>query len=266
VTYSDDDLLRAIRASGLEGAIQYWDTTFRTRAGLNEALLQLIDASRVRAVTYGSGPDREIVRLTDIPPTPGSPGDEVPPAEPAARSVTPSSTTSPDDRHVFVVHGRDDALRSSIFAFLRALDLHPMEWTELTQQASAGAPYIGDLLDLGFAQAQAVVVLFTPDEVVRLAPRLAGSGDEDGLQARPNVLFEAGLAMGRRPDRTVLVTVGDVREFSDIAGRHAVRLDDTSEQRVALRQDLAQRLQAAGCRVSLRGTDWHSAGRFVVDP
>ncbi|MDO9443557.1 MAG: DNA-binding protein, partial [Beijerinckiaceae bacterium] len=32
------------------------------------------------------------------------------------------------DNTVFVVHGRDGALRQSMFDFLRALNLHPLEW------------------------------------------------------------------------------------------------------------------------------------------
>lgn len=70
--------------------------------------------------------------------------------------------------------------------------------------------------------------------------------------------------MGRYPTRTVLVVVGPVRPFSDVAGRHTVRLDDDSDRAVALRQDLAQRLESAGCPTSLRGTDWHRSGNFRV--
>jgi hypothetical protein len=37
------------------------------------------------------------------------------------------------------------------------------------------------------------------------------------------VLFEAGLAMGRHPRKTVLVQVGKSKPFSDVDGRHMVR-------------------------------------------
>ena len=66
------------------------------------------------------------------------------------------------------------------------------------------------------------------------------------------------MAMGRDEDRTVLVEIGRIRPFSDIAGRHTVRLDNTSQQR----QQLANRLEVAGCPVNLNGTDWHSTGDF----
>ncbi len=77
-------------------------------------------------------------------------------------------------------------------------------------------------------------------------------------QARPNVLFEAGMAFASHPDKTVLVQIGTVRPFSDIAGRHVIRMDDSG----AKRQNLALRLKTAGCSVDLEGTDWHTAGNF----
>jgi hypothetical protein len=106
-----------------------------------------------------------------------------------------------------------------------------------------------------------VVVLFTPDDEARLRDALCGDHEpayETQLtpQARPNVLFEAGMALARHPDRTVLVQLGELRPFSDIARRHAIRLDNST----AKRQDLAQRLQSAGCPINLSGTDWQKAG------
>ncbi len=123
----------------------------------------------------------------------------------------------------------------------------------------SGSPYIGDVLDAAFRRAQAVVVLQTPDDIAHLHESLTYPGDPETqpqMQPRPNVLYEAGMAMGRNPERTVMVELGQVKVFSDIHGRHAVRLDNS----VAKRQDLAMRLRNAGCAVNLDGTSWHSAG------
>ena len=66
------------------------------------------------------------------------------------------------------------------------------------------------------------------------------------------------MAMGRNEDRTILVELGTLRPFSDVAGRHVIRLDNTTQRR----QELARRLQTAGCPVNLDGTDWHTTGDF----
>lgn len=111
--------------------------------------------------------------------------------------------------------------------------------------------------------AQAIVVLFTGDDQARLKDELLSINDPDyeselTPQSRPNVIFEAGLALGKYPDRTILVQVGNLRSFSDLAGRHYIRLRNTSKSR----QEFAQRLRLAGCEVDLSGTDWHDAGAF----
>lgn len=167
-------------------------------------------------------------------------------------------------RRVMVVHGRDARLRDSMFEFLRSLDLDPLEWSELVRLTGAASPYVGDVLDAGFATAQAVVVLLTPDDEARLLDRHLTDHDpphERDLtgQARPNVLFEAGMAFGRFPTRTVMVEIGTLRPFSDVAGRHTVRLDDSTQRR----QELAMRLRDAGCSPKIEDrTSWHTAGDF----
>ena len=149
------------------------------------------------------------------------------------------------------------------FDFLRAIGLHPLEWSEAVRATGKTSPYIGEILDAAFSLAHAVVILLTPDDEARLRESFWAENEpphETQLtgQARPNVLFEAGMAMGRSQDRTVLVELGDLRPFSDVAGRHAIRLANNSQRR----QELAQRLEAAGCPVNLQGTDWHTAGDF----
>lgn len=169
---------------------------------------------------------------------------------------------APDPSKVFVVHGRNEVARRSMFDFLRAIGLRPIEWDEAIAATGSASPFIGQVLDTAFSMAQAIVVLMTPDEVAHLLPTHAfGANDPDALpgpQARPNVLFEAGMAIGRNPDRTLLVELGPLRPFSDIAGRHVVRLTNDFAKRNAL----AQRLKSAGCDVNLSGPDWATTGDF----
>ena len=173
-------------------------------------------------------------------------------------------TSSRDPRAVFVVHGRNETARNQMFAFLRSIGLKPIEWSQAVQMTGKAAPYIGEVLDVAFAAAQAVVVLLTPDDIAYLRPEYGvPEGDPESNptgQARPNVLFEAGIATGRDSDRTILVQLGEVRPFSDIAGKHLIRLDDSSTKR----KELAQRLQTAGCPVDLSGDDWLQKAAFDI--
>lgn len=175
----------------------------------------------------------------------------------------PVTGSAQNARNVFVVHGRNIDARNSLFRFLRSIGLRPIEWSQAIQLTGKASPFIGEILDVAFSQAQAVVVLMTPDDVAQLQEQFRSPHDppyEANLtgQARPNVLFEAGMAMGRNPDRTVIVELGTLRPFSDIAGRHTVKLSNDS----TTRQELAQRLETAGCEVDLSGRDWHTEGDF----
>jgi len=71
--------------------------------------------------------------------------------------------------------------------------------------------------------------------------------------------------MGKYPERTVLVSLGSYRKFSDIDGRHILHLSDKPESRMAL----ADRLKKAGCAVVTENrAGWLSAGNFddAIEP
>jgi predicted nucleotide-binding protein len=167
-------------------------------------------------------------------------------------------------RKVWVVYGRNEAARLAMFQFLRAIGLEPLEWHEATALAQAGAPYVGEVLDRAFAEVQGVVVLLTGDDLAYLRGEFVNTDDgphetTPTPQARPNVLFEAGMAFGRHPESTILVTLGYTRPFSDVAGRHTVKVSNA----IAHRQVLAARLRTIGCAVVTEArTDWHQAGDF----
>ncbi len=166
---------------------------------------------------------------------------------------------------VFVVHGRNDKIRKAIFAFLRAAGVQPIEWSKALQMTGKASPYIGEVLQTAFSKAQAVVVILTPDDEARLKREYQSRSDpphEKALmgQARPNVLFEAGMAFGTHPQQTVLVEVGTLRPFSDTYGRHVVHLNND----VKKRQELMIKLQNAGCEVDFVGTDWQNDGDFTL--
>jgi predicted nucleotide-binding protein len=56
-----------------------------------------------------------------------------------------------------------------------------------------------------------IVVLQTPDDVAKLHESLTYPGDAETqaqMQPRANVLFEAGMALGRDEARTIIVELG----------------------------------------------------------
>jgi predicted nucleotide-binding protein len=168
-----------------------------------------------------------------------------------------------NSRNVFVIHGRNRPARDAMFDFLRAVGLNPLEWGQAVKMTGKGSPYIGEVLDAAFSNAQAVVVVLTGDDLARLREDFIESSDPDyeknlTPQARPNVLFEAGMAFGRHSDRTIMVQIGHLRPFSDVAGKHAIQFIGTAEQRTELRE----RLKTAGCAVTEGGTDWLKTGNF----
>jgi predicted nucleotide-binding protein len=195
--------------------------------------------------------------------TPPPPAVAAPKAPPHKGGMAPKAKKTKGNS-VFVVHGRDAALRRSMFDFLRSLGLNPMEWEQAVDQAKGNNPDVGNIIETAMARVQAVVVMFSPDEMAHLKQQFWGVDDKHGDgkpagQARPNVIFEAGLALGAHPEKTVIVQVGKVRPFSDIAGKHLVRLSDA----FGTRNDLANRLAKIGCEVNRVGSDWMTAGTFV---
>jgi predicted nucleotide-binding protein len=182
----------------------------------------------------------------------------------ALTPTSPGEKTVTDPRRVFVVHGRNEPARKAMFDFLRALELLPIEWEQAVNDTGVGAPQLSAILDKAFSNAQAVLVLLTGDDCAYLRSELRNDDDEayesqPTFQARPNVLFEAGMAMGRHPERTILVQIGDrLRPFSDIGGRHILRFNGQPKAKNTLRG----RLKTAGCPVSEAGNDWLNSGDF----
>ena len=209
------------------------------------------------------------LRHAHHPNPPASAQAHAPEALPALprRATVPKKKQSPKkpQNTVWVIHGRDYPLRDSMFAFLRALGLNPIEWNQAVGLSKKGAPHVSTILDAAFKNAVASVVLLSPDDEAQLRRHLWKKHNEDlwekklTPQARPNVLFEAGMAFAYNERGTVLVQVGSIRPFSDVGGRHIVNLSNSFSSR----QQLAIKLQNAGCTVDMTRSDWTDVGNFV---
>ena len=232
----------------------------------------MIDLSRVREVSSLAAEELSQVQHGDQ----GRSGEPTGNTVGSAGQVTPSgqpgnAKTQPDPldvtRRVFVIYGRDSPLTSRFFDLLWSVDLRPLEWETLVKATSSTAPYLGQVVARAPHLAQATLVLLTPDDIVELHSDLYQDNDfpqerARSGQARPNVLFELGLALMAYPERTVVVEVGQMRPIADLAGVNVIRFDGSA---IAIRK-LMSRLEQAGCLLDDSGTAWLDPGRFADIP
>ena len=160
----------------------------------------------------------------------------------------------PDPRRVMVVHGRNQRARDVMFGILSVLGLRPINWDDAIAETGEGTPHNLTAVRAAMAGAQATVVLFTPDEFVRLHPALGDGEEEDATarQPRPNVLFEAGMAFATKPRHTIIVEVGRSRPVTDLHGLNVVRMNGDARGRASLRK----RLMELGCEVDEGSTEY----------
>ena len=177
-------------------------------------------------------------------------------------ATPPPESHGRDRRKVFVVHGRDDANTIALLEFLRALGLNPKVYEDVVRRMPKGSPHVEEVLDECFRTGKVVIILMTPDETAELQSYCHRPRDPEhetkGLpQPRPNVVLEAGVALARNRDQTILVHIGGIRRISDLDGHDVTYFNDE----VSFRERLAQKLHALGCDVE-RNEGWDRAGVF----
>ncbi|MBL8934995.1 MAG: nucleotide-binding protein [Archangium sp.] len=169
-------------------------------------------------------------------------------------------TNSRDSKTVFIIYGRNTQASTEVEKFLLAVGLRPLTFQEARRKAGT-QPSVFEIVKFGVSTAQAVIALFTPDEWSALDPTFIYPHDRDSerarWQARPNVPFEAGLAMGLNQGGTILVTLGAVELPSDISGLHQFRLSNEPSHRHEFRRLLKQ----LGCPVDEDGTHFLDAAK-----
>lgn len=194
-----------------------------------------------------------------------SPAAVAPPPRAVARQGKAKGLPRTRENTVFVVHGRDSKLRDSMYQFLGALGLRVREWGHAIRAARGGGnPYVNDAVTRIMEEAQAIIVMLSPDDEVKLKSQFVGAKEhstEGKLrgQARPNVIFETGISIGAHHRKTLIVQVGDVKPFTDIGGMHILRLTGNDDSR----NEFANRLRKLGCKVDTVGDHWLRAGDFT---
>jgi predicted nucleotide-binding protein len=244
----EGDVLRTI---AVEGARFWSGIRFITKLSENQLNNALSNLYADRIITKNSDGSYWILRT------------EIVRAYREASNKNISESEENEFKRVFIVHGRNSKARTALDTFLRSIGLEPLYFSEASYKTGKGAPYIGEVLETAFSMAKVIIVLMTPDDKAYLQEAYQEPDDpiheiELTPQARPNVLFEAGMALGQFPDNTILIQLGRLRPFSDIDGRHKILLDNSESKR----RVLYKRLESLECSVSLQNDNWKTAGDF----
>lgn len=108
------------------------------------------------------------------------------------------------DDLVFIIHGRNTEVLRELRTWLSSLGLFAKGFDEHRSELG-GSPTIMQVIRKGLGESRAIIALITPDELAFLRPELHrehdSSSDRQRWQARPNVLFEADMAL-RSPERS----------------------------------------------------------------
>jgi len=149
-------------------------------------------------------------------------------------AMTTRSTTK-----VFIVHGHDDLLKTSVARLVEKLNL---ESVILHEQRNKGKTIIEKFevnADVGFA-----IVLLTPDDM----GYKASTPDRTEYRARQNVVLELGYFFGKLGrERVCALVKGDIEKPSDIDGIVYVVVDSHD----AWKTEIAKEMKAAGMSVDL---------------
>lgn len=164
------------------------------------------------------------------------------------------------EKTVFVVHGRNLNIKRNVFAFLRSLDIYPLEWEGAVKMTNKGAPSTLEVIKAGMKNSKGIIVIFTGDDEAKLKEEFWEEGENFDYEPQPrqNVLVEAGMAMALYPNSTIIVRIGKQRSISDLAGINYIDLTDQPEKR----QAFISRLKTIGLNVDDIGSDWLYSGKF----
>ena len=159
-------------------------------------------------------------------------------------------------KKIFIIQGRNSPANKKMRTFIHDISLEPMDFSEARGYTGKPSPSVPEIIDAAFSNAQALIVFMTPDDIGFLDEKYRSSTDPDEEteprhRCRQNVVFEAGMAMGRDPNRVVFVDLGNVKKWSDLI-THYVRISEEGKWKA----DLINRLKDAGCKINIKGDSY----------
>ncbi len=141
--------------------------------------------------------------------------------------------------HILIIHGRDEAAKETVSAFIEKLGLRA---SILHEQPNGGRSIIekfGELSDIDFA-----IILFTPDDTA--APR--NKPKEKQTRVSQNMIFEFGYFLGKLGQGKVCVLCKEGAEIPpDYSGVTYIPMDSRGGWRVLVAKEIKQ----AGIEIDL---------------
>ena len=156
--------------------------------------------------------------------------------------IIPQVGAPRNGKHVFVVHGHDEAAKESVSRFIEKLGLRALVLHEQPNRGRTIIEKFEDYSNVGFA-----VVLITPDDI-GVAKDMADKPDKWKPRARQDVVFELGFFSAKLGRSRVCVLYKENVEIpSDYQGVAYVPLDSGG----AWRLKLAKEIKSAGLGIDL---------------
>lgn len=122
-----------------------------------------------------------------------------------------------ENRNVFIVHGRDHAIRDEVQRVLHSLSIPTIV---LDKEGDAGQTVV-EKFEREAARCEYALVIGSPDDEGRLRPKTRKASDQDELKprARQNVVLELGYFLAKLGRANVfLLYTGNLDQPSDLAG------------------------------------------------
>ncbi|MBX3119304.1 MAG: nucleotide-binding protein [Fimbriimonadaceae bacterium] len=150
-----------------------------------------------------------------------------------------------------LIFGRDDVATNCIRRVVKSLSVNLIDFQFAKIKGESADDFNHEIIDRLFESCDGAIVILSPDERAILRPQLHrhASDAKEKYQARPNVIFEHGIALGKFGRRVIVVQFGDVELHSDVAGLHPFRWSDAK----SMRNQLSDRLSAMGYSVKATG-------------
>jgi predicted nucleotide-binding protein len=149
-----------------------------------------------------------------------------------AVKVQAGKATTPGNRRVFIVHGRDELLKETTARFISKFNLDPIILHEQPNQGKTIIEKLEANVDVDFT-----VVLLTPDDIGHSAEE----PEQKSPRARQNVTLELGLFIGALGRERVCALYKDEVEIpSDYRGVVFIKADEGGAWKLARAREIKE--------------------------